>query len=147
MDDKLRKLIAWWESLPDEQVDGFRVIRKAKELLAEATPTAPASLVEELKEWVALYKGKVSSGWAANEVEDIISRYTPVKEDEPLAVIADRKGFNVECHRATSEDWRIILFQYIRGEEISSHISPTYAGAEAATRAYLVTLPDKGEKI
>jgi hypothetical protein len=115
------------------------------------TPTAPADkgLVEIEKRINYLMKGlhKDNSAYrfglaVLNEIEDM-SRHTEAKQEEPLAVLADRKGLKIKAEgnwlTASGNHYRI---DFSNGKQIVGD-SPHREHAEAKARAYLNTLPDK----
>ena len=73
-------------------------------------------------------------------------------EVEPLAVLADRKGYYISRIDGNGEDshrWEIGMFQFTEeGEEVNwkGFEAPTYAECEAKARAYLNGLPDAAGK-
>lgn len=100
------------------------------------------TLISELKQ--------VLEDWESNdnpmqktELEDIISRH---EAEEPLAVLADRKGVRLRHARNEKDVWVISLRSQfgIRGCRSVIHAS-TYQEAEQVARKYLLSLPDKGE--
>ena len=141
--------------------------------------TAPASLVEGLEAWEneaeAFYKatgylrpgkdpGIIGDGgytqrrdkawliWCGGwNYRDTLSRHTEAKQDEPLAVLADRKGFKGVVFERSNDgaigprEYYCSPFTSLPDGGNEWFDSPTYAGAESKARAYLNTLPDKGE--
>ena len=75
-----------------------------------------------------------------------LSRAVPVKEVEPLAVLADRKGCGLEIY-TIGGGWQIELWgNSISTQEmgIKPFTDPTYKICEQSARAYLEGLDDKG---
>lgn len=72
---------------------------------------------------------------------------TSAVEVEPLAVLADRKGYGVHAYRYDQMgDIYISLSKGHRNNWVKRWNAPTYAECEAKVRAYLKGLPDqKGE--
>jgi len=104
--------------------------------------------IAELREF---YKSAVFNCWlnkrGADVLGEILSRATPAK-DEPLAVLADRKGWWLSRSRHYPDRW-VLNFDSLNpdyyGPLDKPIIAPTYAAAEAKARAYLESLPD-GER-
>jgi hypothetical protein len=84
-----------------------------------------------------------------DEINAILSRHAKV--EEPLAVLADRKGYVITRIDGKSDGdyrWAIgIRFQDEEGIEGNwkGFEAPTYAAAEAKARAYLEGLDDTGK--
>ena len=85
-------------------------------------------------------------------VLEIISRAEQEDKEEPLAVLADRKGYVISRIDGRSDGdykWAIgMTFQDEEGNEgkWKGFEAPTYAAAEAKARKYLESLPDKEGK-
>lgn len=120
------------------------------------------TLIEELNDFISNdplkkdateygYELGVKDGYmtAQARVDVILSRHA---EEEPLAVLADRKGFySVEILPPTNEveDWDISLCIELSDNEGSQREKwfegPTYSEAESNARQYLNALPDTGK--
>lgn len=77
-----------------------------------------------------------------------LSHAVPVKEVEPLAVLADRKGWWLSRARHYPDRW-VLNFDSLSMSPVpcgldSPVIADTYAAAEDLARAYLEGLDDKG---
>jgi hypothetical protein len=124
-------------------------------------PEAPAGLVEEVNNIQDYDAGLLNDygagkiGWWQDyirselercnyywreKIDSIISRHKP---QEPLAVLADRKGITAIGYRQTNTSGKCV-------ESWGAKIGPsvfygkTYAEAESKARQYLEGLPDKG---
>ena len=99
------------------------------------------TLREELIEWskdVPVF----ANGDMREQFEAILSRHP---EDEPLAVLADKKGWWIDAMGNTTDEWFI---QIKRGRAYEnkgweSFEDDTYAKAESKAREYLEGLEDK----
>ena len=108
------------------------------------------TLIEELRELVSRYELSAHRGLqevcsGVLDVCDKLDRHSKV--EEPLAVLADRKGilrFQYDVYGDNT--WSI----YLNKDEENGHwtekefYSSTYAECEAKARAYLEGLDDKG---
>ena len=109
-----------------------------------AKPTADKGLVDELSEFSECCRDRRCFA-GATKIDEILSRYTPAEQEakeEPLAVLAMRKGFNrVQSFRLSDMTWTF----WIDGERIQAHelFANTYAEAEAKARKFLLSLEDK----
>lgn len=81
---------------------------------------------------------------AIDKIDSILSRH---KEQEPLAVLADRKGLMVERinHYVISKIWEVVLKDKTIKSELAFSLfnGKTYPEAESKAREYLNSLPDK----
>lgn len=98
----------------------------------------------------ASYKDHNKDCWYRKMCEFLDSHPTPAKPTEPLAVLADRKGYHISrqvCRfKTTSPEWIINLEPNVYEHNPANFFQPTYALAEAKARAYLTALADKGGK-
>jgi len=89
-------------------------------------------------------------------LREVFAKYRSIRasavEVEPLAVLADRKGYeavNIIPPTGVVKEWDIELLRGYEdgdGVELEKTITaPTYAECEAQARAYLEGLEDKGE--
>lgn len=101
--------------------------------------TMIARLFEEIPQ---AHEGQLRK--AANR---IIAEQAKEKPTEPLAVLADRKGYHISrqmCRfKTTSPEWIINLEPNVYENNPANFFQPTYALAEAKARAYLMALEDK----
>ena len=120
--------------------------------LADAVPVeepkAPAGLVEEMKVYLDSCADIEQTEY--DEIYEIISRY---EAEEPLAVLADRKGYeavNIIPPTGVVKEWDIELLRGYEdgdGVELEKTITaPTYAECEAKARSYLNGLTDAAGK-
>ena len=81
--------------------------------------------------------------------KESVTHPVPSLPVEPLAVLADRKGYFIARIDGNGEDshkWDIGMFQFTEeGEEVNwkGFEAPTYEAAELAARAFLSSLKDK----
>ena len=125
---KVRAVGAWWGS--GEAAD--LILSE----LAKERPTAHAGLVEELR---AIMTMDMLSPFAKElRVKEILSRYE--EAEEPLAVIADRKGvyITIQGPDYNKSAWFVVL----RGADHSEFRGKTYEQAESLAREYLEKMED-----
>ena len=163
-----------WEPKPDGVFDSTEAIITADHYanlilaeLAKDKPTAPAGLVEELREEMKRNSNATTGAIQCWMVEEILSRHRPVKEEVlppvdpdylkwklkqleevPLAVLADRKGVYIRAirHYPDAGQWAIYI------QELSiwmtsanygvEYTGDTYPAAEQAAREYLEKMED-----
>lgn len=109
---------------------------------------------QAMKEWDGVDIAKVPKeyhGYRAilAKVDQILSRHE-AEQEEPLAVLADRKGYVIShWGRYESEGCNPIagwvISMYGHGEDMKTFRYHTNYEAESQARAYLMGLPDKGE--
>lgn len=94
-------------------------------------------LIKELRVWALKWPIQTIQG--AYQFNEILSRH---EQEEPLAVLADRKGFNkVQSFKLSDDTWTFWIDGYkIQYVEV---FADTYALAEAKARQYLMGLEDK----
>jgi len=121
----------------DSQVEGLR------EAIRKLTPLAYAS------DDAGYRDGFTVAIALAEKVVKVLSRHPAAPSQEPLAVLADRKGFyevRIQGPTKTVNAWDIELCSELEDEEGSQREKtfdePIYASAESAARAYLESLPD-----
>lgn len=174
MKSKLAELVEWLEQTPTDHIrvamrisedtldkkwarvflECFDAIHnKARALLLEETEQLkrvnPSDLWGQHKEMIKLAQDHglhLAANWAVNMSGRTFSE---AKSDEPIAVLADRKGYDVVRVVAPHEDeqyghWRIYIYKI--GGMIDFH-NLEYPAAEAAARAYLMGLPDKADDL
>lgn len=83
--------------------------------------------------------------YAEKKMSEILSRH---KEQEPLAVLADRKGWHIKSttgdNLCSAGRWLLQVGEN-SSNAYNNYWGKTYAAAEAAARQYLNTIYDKGE--
>lgn len=122
-------------------------------LLANAVPVeepkAPAGLedlLDMVRSVMATQHDAEALIMALERVERALSRY---EAEDPLAVLADRKGLcmgHIGAHK--NAKWGIMLIStslWSKGNG-ATFFAPTYAECEAKARAYLNGLPDTGKE-
>ena len=102
--------------------------------------------------WEPIPTGVFDSTAAQKVGERLVADLASAVAVEPLAVLADRKGYYISRIDGNGEDshrWEIGMFQFTEeGEEVNwkGFEAPTYAECEAKARAYLNGLPDAAGK-
>ena len=121
--------------------------------IAEEKPTAPASLVEELRTWQKKHRDSlVRTNKQDEELDKILSRYEAEQElvEESLVELADKKGIiNISIDSSESEYMIELndIYSKAEGGYISKCLfADTYPEAEQAARQYLMALPDREAK-
>jgi hypothetical protein len=142
--------------MTDKALNGY----DKSEILAErilsmsGKATAPASLVDELREWWMIKpKSFIEGQKKANKFLSILDRYTPTDSiaEEPLAVLAQRKDRIIWIEGpykpAVKKGWTIhILNHEQHHHSIEIAWGRTYAASEAKARQYLESLSDHKEE-
>jgi hypothetical protein len=150
---KLREFVKYAEEHYSALHNNETWLYTAKALLAEEEkekPTAPDSLVEEIKEYTKKHEYMLWDG-----LYQILNRYqpeekpTPAAEVEPLVKLAERKGVVLTPAKITSKgvDVEYIIFPYsgvVPGLNLLVFRAPTQSSAESDCREYLNGLPDRG---
>ena len=111
--------------------------------------------MDEFEKWLEEAADNEQDGRLFNELQFVLARYRTFKarhkEDEPLAVLAARKGVSVEItppsfYVKVGEAWEVGVAEPSKGL-YTPFDGDTYAAAESKARAYLNNLPDvKAEK-
>ena len=99
-------------------------------------------LVKELEEWV---EDKQENGYTASAVEiaNILAKHKDSPTPEPLAVLADRKGYGVVYQNyAAYRQVRLFAQLSFHGGDVL-YTGKTYPEAELKARQYLESLPDR----
>jgi len=145
-----------WDPIPSGVFDSTRAQGVGDKLMEEILSRAEAErgdegLREELRQ-LSLHQQAYQTVWKfAHQMEVILACHptpTPAK-DEPLAVLADRKGFGRIQYDAYTDGQKSIYITENEKEDKElitekEFYAPTYAAAEAKARAYLESLDVKG---
>ena len=109
--------------------------------------------MDEFEKWIEqeIYRNPVTI-FRTEALQEALAKYHTIKpKEEPLAVLADRKGcflgsqWNGKEHYINPfPGWRIDVIKK-DGSWAECCTGDTYPAAEAAAREYLNSLPDKGE--
>lgn len=166
MNELIKELREWWDNAPARieiskdlpEIDLWRL--KLIEILSHHEAKAEEGLRERLikiQNYTATCMERRDEpefsmfSEIAGELSALLKELGPIpaKTEEPLAVLADRKGYDIQVtgpsfgQIRTGGIWVIgITNLYPKCEEF---VGPTYAAAESAARKYLEGLPDKGE--
>ena len=105
--------------------------------------------IAELREWKRNHYDSDRMECGSKAFDEILSHAVPVKDVEPLAVLADRKGWYIQDILPPVKacpGWEINLCsKEINKESIYDKFNceaPTYPACEAKARAYLEGLED-----
>jgi hypothetical protein len=104
-------------------------------------------LIKDLREWRAEYSIALSMSRkeCLKAFDNILSRAKSRAEQEPLAVLANRKGHSVRGIYKITAGWCLQLDICSTYEPCKQFIADTYAEAEDKAREFLNARPDVKE--